>query len=78
VQFKGAMRLGRLSNLFFDKPTFTVYDASTGELYIQGVERQRGGAMFRTGKGVGGTKNRTTAQKLSICYTPFTVWWNCV
>ncbi len=31
--------------------------ASVGELYIQGVERPRGGEPFRMGKGVGGPKS---------------------
>ncbi len=51
--------------------------AREGELYIQGVERQRGvGVDIVQGKGGGVDSKHTTAQKLwhSLCNTHFT-WW---
>jgi hypothetical protein len=42
---------------------------SVGELYIQGIERQRGGEPFSTGKAVGGPKSYDSTE--TACGTPY-------
>ncbi len=47
---------------------------SVGELYIQGIERQRGGETFSTGEAVGGPKSYDSTETVVlyiIYYTRF-------